>query len=225
MKPFLASLLIMCILLTGCGQGYQKEHGRWAWVSWNEGNGRQVEFLNGVEDSSFHVLSPPEYAADQKCVYHRSVKIKNADPATFRRIDRSYWRDAKHVFLDDIEIPGADPETFQLLPKYRWGRDKHDVYAMTSALHVRDISSFTLLEGVWAKDSKAYYAGGGLLQYTTVPCDYTSFKVLNGSYARDRTRGYWQGVPIEGSDSASFEATSEFSARDRYGVYSGPRRQ
>jgi len=47
---------------------------------------------------------------------------------------------------------------------------------------------------------RIYYAGGTLLAYTTVPCDYPSFVILNGSYARDKTRGYWQGIPVDGSD-------------------------
>jgi len=224
MKLFV-SLLFVCAFLTGCGEGYKKENGRWAWVSWDEAIGRRVQFVDGAESGTFRILSEAEYAADRNFVYHRNQKVRNADPATFRRVDRFYWRDAKRVFFDGSEITGADPETFKALPKYPWARDRNDVYTGTTPFHVRDISSFTLLEGVWAKDSVAYYANGGLLAYRTVPCDYTSFKVLNGSYAKDKIQGYWQGMPIEGSDGASFEAMSEFSARDKHGEYSGPRNQ
>jgi hypothetical protein len=225
MKHFLISLPLISILFTGCGQGYKKENGRWAWVSWDEAVGRRVQFVDGVDNGSFHVLSDKEYAADQKSVYHRNLRIQSADPASFRRIDRFYWRDANSVFFVDAEIPGADPETFKPLSKYPWSRDKTDVYTGTTALHVRDISSFTLLQGVWAKDSKAYYANGGMLAYKTVPCDYASFVVLNGSYAKDKTRGYWQGMPIDGSDGASFDAISEFLAKDKYRTYRGHREQ
>ncbi len=57
------------------------------------------------------------------------------------------------------------------------------------------------------------------------PCDYASFVVLNGSYAKDKNRGYWQGMPVEGSDGLSFQALSEFSAKDQYREYSGPSEQ
>lgn len=218
-------LILLCVLFAGCKRGYQKENGRWAWISGDEAVGRRVQFIEGADTTTFHVLSDPEYAADQTAVYHRNLKIQNADPTSFRRIDKFYWRDTKRVFFVDSEIPGADPETFKPFPKYPWARDKSEVYTATIALHVRDIDTFTLLQGVWAKDSQAYYANGGLLAYKTVPCDYASFVVLNGNYAKDKSRGYWQGVPIEGSEAASFEAISEFLARDKYRNYAGSREQ
>jgi len=70
---------------------------------------------------------------------------------------------------------------------------------------------------------RIYYAGGTLLAYTTVPCDYPSFVILNGSYARDKTRGYWQGIPVDGSDGPSFELKGEYLAKDKYREYSGTR--
>ena len=211
----------VCFFTVGCKPGYKMENGKWAWVSWDEAAGRRVQYLDGAIGATFHVLSDPEYAADEHHVYHRNQIIQNADPASFRRIDRSYWRDANKVFFDDSEIPGADPETFKPLSKAPWARDKKDVYAGSIALHVRDISTFTILQGVWAKDAKAYYSNSGLLVYRTVPCDYQSFVILNESYAKDRNRGYWEGVPIEGSDAASFAATGNFSAKDKFREYAG----
>src|SRR6185503_5121047 len=71
MKHLLISLPLISILFTGCGQGYKKENGRWAWVSWDEAVGRRVQFIDGADNGSFRVLSDKEYAADQKSVYHR----------------------------------------------------------------------------------------------------------------------------------------------------------
>jgi len=223
MNRCLIVLPLFCILLTGCSGGYKKENGKWAWVSWDEAVGRRVQFVEGAESSSFHVLRDSEYGADRNAVYHRNLRITNAEPGSFRRIAKFYWRDEKRVYFVDAEIPGADPKTFKPFSKYPWARDKSDAYHATIPLHVQDISSFKLLEGVWAKDTKAYYAGGTLLAYTTVPCDYGSFEILNGSYAKDNSRGYWQGIPIDGSDGASFEPMGEFLARDKYREYSGTR--
>lgn len=225
-RSFLVIVLLVCVVcffVAGCKPGYKNENGKWAWVSWDEAIGRRVQFVDGAGGgASFHVLSDPEYAADEHYVYHRNLKIQNADPAGFRRIERSYWRDATKVFFVDSEIPGADPESFKPFSKYPWARDKTDVYIGATALHVRDISTFTLLQGVWAKDAKAFYANSGLLAYKTVPCDYQSFVILNDSYAKDKSRGYWEGKPIEGSDGASFGATDNFSARDKFREYHGP---
>ena len=213
----------MSVLLTGCGRGYKMENGRWAWVSWDEAAGRRTVFLEGVDNASFHRLSRPDYAADKSSVFHKNLKVPGADPASFRSLEGAYWRDAKKVYLDGSEIVGADPETFKLLSKPGWSCDKKDVYTGMTALHVRDVSSFTLLQGVWAKDDKAYYANGALLAYKTVPCDYSTFVILNGSYAKDKDRGYWQGMPIEHSDGPSFQALNEFLARDKDHEYSGAR--
>ena len=222
---FLLCLLFICTFSAGCTEGYKRENGRWLWVSWDEAAGKRVVIIDTIDAANFHPLSDPAYAADNNCVYHRSMIIKNADPRTFRPIAKYYWRDAKRVFFVDSEIIGADPETFRPLSKYPWARDNHDVYTGTTAMHVQDISTFTLLQGVWAKDSKAYYANSGLLDYMTVPCDNKSFTVLNDSYAKDKVRGYWQGIPIEGSDGPTFEANSEFLAKDKNRSYSGSNKQ
>lgn len=213
---------VICILMASCKAGYRKENGKWAWISWDEAVGRRVQFVEGADSASFHQLADREYAADRNSVYHRNLRIQNADPTTFHRIDQNYWSDAKRVFFVDSEIPGADPKTFKPFAKYPWARDRTDAYVGTIALRVQDISAFTLLQGVWAKDSKAYYANGGLLDYKTVPCDYASFVILNGSFAKDKTRGYWQGMPIDGSDGPSFQAISGFTAKDKNHNYSGP---
>jgi len=219
------SLFLVGALSAGCSGGYKNENGKWAWVSWDEAIGRRVQFVDGADAGTFRVLSDPQYATDKAFVYYKNLKVGNADPATFRKLAGCYWCDTTRVFFVKSEIPGADPATFRPLPKSPWACDKNDVYTGTIALHVQDISTFTLLQGVWAKDAKAYYANGGILAYKTVPCDYSSFVVLNGSYARDKDRGYWQGMPVEGSDGSSFQAVTEFSAKDRNHEYRGPSQQ
>src|SRR5882724_10221466 len=83
MNVALILLPLFCILLTGCSAGYKKENGKWAWVSWDEAVGRRVVFVEGAESSSFRVLRDSEYGADRNAVYHRNVRITNAEPAGF----------------------------------------------------------------------------------------------------------------------------------------------
>jgi hypothetical protein len=54
MKHFLISLPLISFLFTGCGQGYKKENGRWAW---DEAVGGRVQFIDGADNESFHVLA------------------------------------------------------------------------------------------------------------------------------------------------------------------------
>ena len=215
----IAILLAAVTMTMGCADGYKKEAGRWVYVSWNEARGKRVDPVEGADEASFHILSD-YYAADRNAVYCGDEKIGQADPATFQLMGGSYARDAKRVYFAAKEIPGADPATFKLLPRSCWGCDKTDVYIQRQPLHVRDISSFTLLQGVWAKDAKAYYVAP-LLGSGIVPCDYASFVILSDGYAKDKNRGYWNGNPIAGSDGPTFQASSRNRAQDKNGCYIG----
>jgi hypothetical protein len=44
-------------------------------------------------------------------------------------------------------------------------------------------------------------------------------KILNGSYAIDKTRAYFNGIPIEGVDVKTFRAIDESSAKDCHREY------
>lgn len=219
-------VILSCILFSGCIVGfahYQKEDGRWAYVHWNEGQGRSVQFVDGADSATFRQLDEPEYAADKNHAYWCSQKIKNADGATFAHISGGFWRDAKRAFFEFREIPGADVATLQPFPINPWARDKHDAYRADEPMHAEDVGTFTPIDFTWAKDAKAYYAGRSSKKEKKVPCDYDSFVVLNSGYAKDKNRAYWQGVPIEGSDPASFHVLSEIRADDKSHQYSGDR--
>lgn len=49
--------------------------------------------------------------------------------------------------------------------------------------------------------------------------DRGSFKPLNDLFARDKHRGYFRGLPVAGSEGASFEALSEEDAKDARHVW------
>jgi hypothetical protein len=60
----------------------------------------------------------PDYTKDGRTVYYKCRPIPGADPATFRRLNDSYWNyavDNQRVYYQDRVIAGADPRTFHVL--------------------------------------------------------------------------------------------------------------
>lgn len=209
-----------CLFLIGCGR-YAKREGKWAYIHWNEGSGWQIYYIPEADTDSFRKLKNPSFAADKNYVYYQGRPIKNADPTTFRPFHKSYWRDAQRVFYFNLEIPNADPETFQILEKKAVAKDKNDVYSGTTPLKVEDISTFQLLQGPWAKDSKAYYSISPVANPKKLNCDYQSFVILNDEYAKDKNSVFWQGLLIKNAHSPSFEIL-EHGAKDKHRRYIGP---
>ncbi len=213
------ALLFIC----GCAPGYKKEQGQWAFIYWNEGNGRSVALVKEADAASFEQIKPPEYARDKNHVYWRGDIIASADPLTFEPVAGRYTKDNQHVFIDQRIVEGANPATFQKVRGEEiLGRDKNDFYYGNEPFHVADMASFKIINDGWAKDDQAYYAYGHFHYTRRTDCDHASMKILNGYWARDKNRAYYQGIPIEGVDVDSFRATGEFSARDNRRTYQGP---
>ncbi len=213
MKTILPVLIL--ILLTGC-QSYKIKNGKWSFVSWNEGNGGTVTEVQGADQNSFVPINGV-YAKDKNYVYLWNNVIEGADPNTFAYLGKDYGKDQQKVFFGGKELKGADPNTFQII-EYRWSKDKNDAYCGSEPLKVVDVASFKILHiGIlndWAKDKNDYY-----FDAKKIDCDYSTVKILNGSYAIDKNRAYFDGIPIEGVDVKTFQATDGVSAKDRYRDY------
>lgn len=120
---------------------------------------------------------------------------------------------------------GADPDTFRPLALSPWAIDKHDAYRADVPIHAEEPSTFVPINFNWAKDSKAYYAIDGIrADERKVDCDYGSMVVLNASYAKDKSRCYWLGWPIEGADLATFRVVDQNFAEDKAGRFVGASR-
>ena len=208
---------LFLILLTGC-QAYQVENGKWNYVQWDEGRGRTATEVLGADSHTFKPINS-DYSKDDKTVYHFSSPIIGADSHSFVYLGKNYAKDNSHVYYSAKPIEGADPNTFEIVHA-GLGRDKKDFYCLTYALGVIDPSSFKLINDKWARDQKAYYAFSSFINYIgKLDCDYSSMKILKKSYAMDKNRGYWEGIPIEGVDLETFQEVSEVFAKDRYRNY------
>jgi hypothetical protein len=207
--------VLILVLLTGC-QSYKVENGKWSLVSWDEGRGRTVTEVQGADQSSFAPINGV-YAKDKNYVFLWGNVIEGANPNTFVYLGKDYGQDRQKVFFSGKELKGADPNTFQII-EYRWSKDKNDVYYESQPMEVVDVASFKILHiGIlnnWAKDKSDYY-----FDAKKIDCDYFTMKILNGSYAIDKTRAYFDGIPIEGVDVKTFRAIDESSAKDCHREY------
>ena len=152
-----------------------------------------------------------------------------ADPATFVWLKGCYSKDKSNVFCWQFVIGGADPKSFVVLSRDGWARDQSEAYRWWRPLGVEDVSTFSLVKGMWAKDSRAYYATFPDGKYATfspdgkfwgkVDCDYSTLQVLDGYFAKDKNRAYYCGKPISDVDVASFRAIDHEHAVDKFAKY------
>lgn len=81
----------------------------------------------------------------------------------------------------------------------------------------------SFLFGCGNSDESAYYKKDGKWFYAGVQINVetgpVNFKPLNKTFAKDDRTGYYRETPIGGSDGVSFEALSEYDAKDRSSVY------
>jgi len=215
--------LITLLLLTGCQAGYKVENGDWSLVRYNEGVGRMVTKIDGADQNSFQPIDK-QYAKDNHRVYWETLVINGADPNTFVVLGSLYSKDKAKVFWREREITGADPATFQIVDGANlWSRDKKDYYFAAEPLRVMDVPSFKIINGGWAKDSKAYYATPQFAPGGKVDCDYSSMRILSEQYAVDKKRAYYGLTPIPGVDVKTFRVTGTITARDAFKKYRGER--
>jgi hypothetical protein len=171
-------------------------------------------------------INDEHYAADAHHVYYNGKILKGADRATFVHLDTyswSYiWRDKSAVYCDGKPIEGADSRSFVVLKDYPWYKDARRAWwGATDPLKVHDPASFESINDTWARDSKAYYAGGTANTEVgeVIGADYPSFQILKYAWARDRNHIYWGTRAIKGADVASFRPVTELRAKDRFGFY------
>jgi len=222
-------LLLSAFLLQGCGTtGYLRHGNQWSYAAYQTDTfNRVVTPMPSVDAASLHPLNGGDggYAADIHHVYHCGEILAGADPASFVNISDICWKDKSKVDWIGRFVTGADPRTFILLKDNSWARDARHAWYYQSVvpIKVRDIASFGSINDDWARDSKAYYAGSTANTTTgeVIGADYSTFRILKGSYARDRKNIYWGARAIKGADLATFKVGGglHLQAKDRFRYY------
>jgi hypothetical protein len=220
-------------------------------VGYNNGKSTDViRYVEGADTPTFKPMREL-YAADKASAYYNGNKIPDADPATFHHYFGGYAVDKNSAFFEGKKIPqsvgarfcfvsgdyysdskgvycfGAlvsdDPSSFQIYLTSPWARDRSDAYRGNEHVHAKDPRTFMPISFRWAKDAKAFYAStfSPDRREMRVPCDYDSMVVLDDTYAKDKDRGYFFGMPLVGSDPATFRVVGVDQAEDKFALYHG----
>jgi len=227
---------LLPVLLVSCGkkEGYEIRGDKVIWNSWT-GDGLFGKWSESelTESAGFTILEPyhdpcPGYAKNAQHVFCGYSIMQGADVATFQVMDKwnSLTKDSKHVYSRSAVIEGADPASYELEGSAGIGRDKKDYYLGPTPLHLRDRSTFKVLDAnvsskddhIWAHDKLDYYVG----TKATPIADIASFQVIQSWYAKDAKQVYFGSAVLAGADTASFQGiggeSGEF-AKDSKHVY------
>ena len=149
-KLKILTLLILTIILTSCGEGYEKVDNEWAWVLRSEA-GKHVKILN-ADKATFVILSDKKYAKDKENVFWEGVTIDQANPFSFEVISNGYSKDDKHVFLDNEIVIFANPENFEIL-EWPFSRDDRFIFNGNIPLTSKNIEEFVVTKTTGNKTS------------------------------------------------------------------------
>lgn len=220
--------LILMAFLPGCNPKYAN-------------NGKEVTWNVNVEGSlnKFHVDADPNtfkalddgYAVDKDFVFYEGRVVENADPKSLKVLGKTYAVDAKGVYCAGIYIDCIDPVSIRV-HSYYLTEDKNDFFWNNKPLHVRDKSSFEVLDpdkgggsfAKWAKDKyNAYFLPEGqvISGIDTPTFHQISAKNGSGEYAADRNRVYFGSKVVPDADPSTFAEVAFRIGQDKDRVYNG----
>jgi hypothetical protein len=140
-------------ILISCSPGYKKENGKWAWISYDEGAGKRVKYIDNIDIGTFRILGNKDYALDKYNVYNGPHVIPHADPKTFEVInDRGYSKDSKNVFLDLDIVINANPKDFEVMD-WPYSKDNRYVFCGNLPIDLVEISDFKVLKSGGGKNT------------------------------------------------------------------------
>lgn len=163
----------------------------------------------GLDMASFEVLSET-YTRDKNRVYYKVISndefivivLPEVDPASFELLEGNLTRDKNRVWYSSRIRHGVDAATVKPIEGGPVYKDKNSVFYQYDAIAGADPATFKHVGSGYYVDSKRVY-------WCTDPvpdADPATFKVLGDSFvAKDRSRAYRSGEPLDGLDAASLE--------------------
>jgi DKNYY family len=94
--------------------------------------------------------------------YNRTLKVKNADAATFNYIDQEYARDKNAVYFEGVAFSVKDVDSFQVL-NYGFAKDRFTAYYDQIPIEGSDGATFEALDNNYSKDKKNIYYSGFII--------------------------------------------------------------
>ena len=176
--------------------------------------------LNGVEPKNFCCWH--YWGKSSTACYMGGIRLRGADPASFRVLNYAYAMDKTAVYTTSGRIPDVELAAFQVLDNGQndsgapqgYAKDSRQVYFHNGDGKVKiikdaEVSSFCSLgDTYFARDDKRIYAYGKQLS----KADPTSWELLSHWYSRDTKRVYYLNREIKGADRASFTVCTPLNA-------------
>jgi len=132
-----------------------------------------------------------EYIKNNRYVYFRDIKIKNADPNSFQILNDRYMKDKNNVFYNETKkittVKNADPESFLVVDSDN-GKDKNHFYWYGEMRKGKEpiLSQDYGEVSPYNKDEKFVYYGNQEI----LGADSETFIVLSQNYAKDKNNVY-----------------------------------
>ena len=216
--------LLMSVVLAGCGTGEPNSlfdvagyHVRDGAVYYLNAFPGKAFAVDGADAGSFEVLDR-SFARDRHAVYLDGRSLADADPATFRLLDRSgYAADAHRVYLRD-QVISTDPEHFELLDG-DLSRDGVAVYWPDGSVLSDDPEHFAVISNtnhyLFTRDSDRVHVNGN----PVAGADPRTFRVIGGAYAVDGVRAFYFDGAVAGADALSLRHLEGAYAADGRAAY------
>ena len=143
----LINTIISLAFLASCNSGYHKSGGQWYWVTYDEYNGKKMQWLQDVDHTTFKVSQVNKnFGTDKRSAYFQGRKINYATSEGFTPLTKDaygYSKDKYRVFFEAEVILKADPKSFTVL-EFPYSKDKNDIYngTLPMLLNSEDVATF-----------------------------------------------------------------------------------
>ena len=162
------------------------------------------------------------WGKSSKTCFLGGIRLRGADPASFRVLNYAYAMDKTAVYTTSGRIPDVELATFQELDNGQndsgapqgYAKDSRKVYFHNGDGKVKIIKGAeasyfrSLGDTYFARDEKRIYAYGKQLP----KAELTSWELLGHWYSRDAKRVYYLNREIKGADRGSFTVCTPIDA-------------
>jgi hypothetical protein len=148
--------------------------------------------------------------------------IGNVDPSTFTALENGYAKDKKLAFFEGTSFPISDVASFKSINPY-FAKDDHHAYFNLKPIKGSDGKSFELINSNYAWDSLHvyYYGYPGQMEpeIYTIPCNRSTFQVLDYPYSKDKDFVFYENKKMNGLNAPSFTILKYSFSKDSSSVF------
>jgi len=150
------------------------------------------------------------------------TEVNLAIPASFVTADNGYAKDSKHAYFLGRPFKVKDINSFITI-NASFTKDDYQAYLSCIPIAGSDGKSFELLDDFFAKDTAHIYycelIGTDQQKVTILPCNRTTFTILDYPYSKDDAVVFCGGKTLAGADAATFKVLGNGYTKDQQAVY------